>query len=514
MAEAFFAAGNVDAFLVEAEHAIALNSNNAPTLAALGNKFVWASKHERGTALTRKAVALNPYHPSWYFYTDSAYYYLNSDYENALAAALKIEWVGLHWTQMLLAASYGQLGRIEEARSAIEKLLELSPNYADDAWREFQTFNLTIETRTRFAEGLSKAGLNIRITQPIVQAPSRPVIAVLPFDNMSGDPGQEYFADGITEDIITRLARLPYMGVIASNSSFQYKGKNVDIRSIAAELGATYVLEGSVRRSETKIRVAAQLLQASDGTHIWAETYDRDLTADNIFAVQDDITERVVGAIGSSDSVLTLAEMRATESKAPSELSSYECNLRAGEYWRVITPEVHLVVRDCLDRVLKEEPEYAGAWSNFAGLTIDEFLYGYNPRPEMAPPLERALAYAQRAIDLDPSYGWAHWNLAKSAFYRHNMRLFHSEIDRALELAPNDAEMLAATGHFLAYSGSWERGMSLMAKAIELNPYHQPWYYFPYFYDAYRQGLDDAGAHQTEPRRWSGGRLRATRHAG
>jgi len=309
---------------------------------------------------------------------------------------------------------------------------------------------------------------------------------------MSEDAEHQFFADGIAEDIITRLARFPDIGVIARNSSFQYKGENVDVRSVAEELGATYVLEGSVRRSENDIRVIAQLLDAKDGTHLWAETYDRDLSAGSVFEIQDDITERVVGAIASADSIIAQAVVHASESKAPAELASYECVLRAGEYWRVITPEVHLHVRDCLEHVVSNEPDYAQAFAFLAFVTIDELLYGYNLRPDMAPALDRAMSHAQKAIDIDPNSGWAHLALGHAAFFRKNMGIFRAEYERAIELAPNDTLIISGVGYLLAYSGNWERGMSLMRRAIELNPHHQTWYHITFFYDAYRQAHDDA----------------------
>ena len=226
-------------------------------------------------------------------------------------------------------------------------------------------------------------------------------------------------------------------------------------------------------------------------TQIWAKQYDRDLTAGDIFAIQDDIAESVAGTIASSSGVIDIFELRDLETKAPEALSSYECVLNAAEYWRVITPEAHLSARTCLEKVTGDDPNYAPAWSALGNITIDEMLYGYNPQPDMPPPLVRAQEYIQRAIDLDATFEWSRFHLAKVAFYRHNMPLFHSEIDRALQLLPNDATMLAAVGHFLSYSGGWERGISLMDKAIALNPHHHTWYHFPYFYDAYRQGKDD-----------------------
>lgn len=328
-------------------------------------------------------------------------------------------------------------------------------------------------------------------SDPDMPVLASPKIAVLPFSNMGGDPEQEFFVDGVAEDIITRLARFPNIGVIARNSSFKFKGEAVDVRAVGKDLGATYVLEGSVRRFEHRIRVTAQLLTASDGTHLWAETYDRDLTAGDVFTIQDDITARVVGAVASSDGVLAQAALLRTADRAPTELGSYECVLKANEFFRQVTPETHLEARACLSRVVAHEPRYAEALASLSILTNEEELYGFNPEPELDPPLDRALGLARDAVAADPTSALGHWALARVSYFRGDLDLFESAADRALALAPNDTIMLAGAGLHLAYVGHWERGLSLIDRAIALNPHHQSWYFFPRFYDAYRRGKDD-----------------------
>ena len=477
----------LDAYFVGAERALAMNPNNSTILALAGIYSAYAGEWERGVAMVRKAAALNPHHPGWYYFAFSFDNYRKGDYAAALAEAQRLNMPGFYLSQIALAAVYGQLANEAGSRQAVEKLLQLYPGFTlESAQAEYRKLNFAPDLIEHMVEGLRKAGV-----PEAASAPTRPVIAVLPFDSMSEDPAHQFFADGIVEDIITRLARFPDIGVIARNSSFQYKGEAVDVRAVAEELGATYVLEGSVRRSENDIRVIAQLLDASDGTHLWAETYDRDLSAGSVFAIQDEITERVVGAIASGDSIISLAVISASEGKAPADLASYECVLQAYEYWRVITPDVHLNVRTCLEHVVANEPEYAEALALLSGIALEEFRYGYNPRPDMAPPLDRAFRYAQEAIEIDPTSAEAHLALASAAFHRHDMGVFRIEADRIVELSPNDALRLASVGILVAYSGDWEKGMSLMAKAIELNPHHQTWYHFAFFYDAYRQGLDD-----------------------
>ena len=191
----------------------------------------------------RKAVALNPRYPAWYNLALFWNEYWNRDYDAALAYVHKINMPNFFWRYALLAAAYGQLGRDQDAQVALKNLLELYPDFAAKAREEFEIWIYEKAAVDHQLEGLEKAGL---FDEP--PPPTRPVIAVLPFDNMSGDAEQDYFADGITEDIIGMLARFPDLAVIARNSTFRYKGQAVDVRAVGEELGARCLVEGSVRR--------------------------------------------------------------------------------------------------------------------------------------------------------------------------------------------------------------------------------------------------------------------------
>lgn len=208
--------------------------------------------------------------------------------------------------------------------------------------------------------------------------------------------------------------------------------------------------------------------------------------------MQDDITARVVGAIASFDSTVLIPSDLVLASKPPAELSSYECLLQASAYGRAITPDHHLRVRTCMEQVVREEPELSRAWMWLCFVTIHEFSMGFNPQADRAPPLDRAQDYCARAIELDPTDGWGYLASGRVSFFRGNLPAFRSAAGRALELAPNDAAMLAMAGLYFAVSGEWDRGLALIDRAIELNPHHQPWYHFPSFHDAYRQGDDEA----------------------
>ncbi len=308
---------------------------------------------------------------------------------------------------------------------------------------------------------------------PLLALPSGPTVAVLPFTNLSGDPEQEYFSDGLSEDIITKLSRFRDLFVIARNSTFQYKGKAVDVRHVARELGAHYVLEGSVRRAGTSLRVTAQLLDARDGTHLWAETYDRDLSTSSIFAVQDEITERVVATIAGATGVISRARFEEVKGKATESLAAYECVLLS-QYG---TRDAHSdpTVRSCLERAVRDDPGYADAWAQLSLLTQDEYAYGNPAGPD---PLGDALRAALRAVASDQTNQLALNALARAHFFRHDLDRSFAEADRAVALNPNNADVLAGVGARFIFAGEAERGIALVRRAGALDPHHPTWFHY------------------------------------
>jgi adenylate cyclase len=311
---------------------------------------------------------------------------------------------------------------------------------------------------------------------PLLALPTGPVVAVLPFENLSRDPDQEYFSDGLTDDIITALSRFKDLFVIARNSTFRYKGQAVDVRQLNKELGARYVLEGSVQRAESTLRVTVQLLDARDGTHLWAETYDRDLTASDIFEVQDEITEQVVGTIASLYGVISRERLAEIREKPTDHLDAYECVLQFGAFTRDrLFPTEHAKVRDALERAVKLDSGYAEAWACLCQIYLFERLLGFNPRPNS---LDRASDAARRAVDLDSTNQSARWALATVHFHRHELDAFSAEAERAIALNPNRSGLLAHAGQMLYQTGD-ERGIAFVRKAMMLDPFHPTWFNFP-----------------------------------
>jgi adenylate cyclase len=320
---------------------------------------------------------------------------------------------------------------------------------------------------------------------PLLAVPTGPAIAVLPLENLSEQANQDFFADGLTEDIITRLSRFPDFFVIARNSTNQYKGQAVDVRQVGRDLGARYVVEGSVRRSEETVRVTVRVLDAKTGTRLWSETYDRELTAANLFEVQDEITGSVASTIADEWGVLLRADIEAIKGKPTDSLDAYECVLRAIRFYDAVTPSEHLVVRGCLERAVEIDPNYATAWGWLANFYLDEYRWGFNPLPE---PLDRALHAGRRAISLDADDEQSRAFLAKVYLFRGEVDMFSAEAEQAIALNPNNSSVLADIGIYTMVVGDLDRGFALVKKAVALNPKHPGWYYFAFAFYHYQRG--------------------------
>jgi adenylate cyclase len=295
--------------------------------------------------------------------------------------------------------------------------------------------------------------VNAPALAPALALPDKPSIAVLPFQNLSGDPEQEYFADGLTEDIITGLSRQPWFFVIARNSTFTYKGKAIDVREVAAQLGVRYVLEGSVRKAANTVRVSGQLIDATQGTHLWAERYERE-SAD-VFELQDDLTNSVIGSIGPQ---ILVAEAARIRRKPPQSVDAWDFVMRALPHlWRLSTQE-HLQAQTLLRRAIDFDPAYAHAhallgWSYLSMFNLD----GHMPLGEFT---ERALDAGKRAVTLDEQEPWAHLVLGLAHARRRRPEPALTHLSKSLDLNPSFALSHAGLGYALAAGGSPSSGWS------------------------------------------------------
>ncbi|HEY7688895.1 MAG TPA: adenylate/guanylate cyclase domain-containing protein [Dongiaceae bacterium] len=296
--------------------------------------------------------------------------------------------------------------------------------------------------------------------------PNRPAIAVLPFENLSDDPGQAYFSDGVTEDIIRELARFRELHVISRNSSFHYRGKSVDIRQIGRELGVHYVVEGSVRRSGKQLRISAQLTEAETGNALWAERYDRQ--EEDVFAVQDDVVRMIVAALPG---LIASASTKSARRKRPEGMSVYDYLLRGIEYKQTFDRSEEPKVREMFERAIAADPDLAIAHTWLAELEMREWW-----RSLSAPALDRAYKLAKRGAMLDPTDGQCHRVLGEVCLYRREFEEANLQFDRALTLNPNDSHTIVAKAWLLAYEGKADQALKQADRGLRLNPNHPDWY--------------------------------------
>ena len=293
----------------------------------------------------------------------------------------------------------------------------------------------------------------------------KPSIAVLPFVNMSGDPEQEYFSDGITEDIITALSRLRWFFVIARNSTFSYKGKPVDVKQIGRELGVRYILEGSIRKIGNRVRITAQLINATTGAHLWAERYDRELN--DIFALQDEITQSVTAAI---EPKLVEAEGVHFQGRSPEDLDAWDLVMRAvAHFWRMTATESKEAI-DILRLAVQRYPNYAPAQSMLSFALLVSDLVGWAPAGK---PYQRAAELAHRAAELDDNDPWAHLALGYLAFTARQTDDAVREFQRALDLNPNFAAAYGYLGWAVVFDGRHEEAIGYFQQAFRMSP-HDP----------------------------------------
>ncbi|MDX2466744.1 MAG: tetratricopeptide repeat protein, partial [Acidimicrobiia bacterium] len=295
----------------------------------------------------------------------------------------------------------------------------------------------------------------------------------------------ETFADGLEEDIATGLSRFSYLFVVARKSTRRYRGEATDVRQVGEELGARFVMEGGIRKAGSTIRINVQIVDTETGTHLWAETFDRDLDETAIFAIQDDITDRVVATVADPYGVVARSMAIPTAAMEPEEMTAYQAVLRYFLYQQRLSQEDHLIAREALERAVEIEPGYPDAWSCLTLVVLDEDRHDFNRRPDA---LDRALSTARRGVEADPASSFAHYALATVYFYRRDLGSFRANAEKAIKLNRRNGNVVAMLGVLYGYSGDWKRGVELTTEAMELNPHHPGWYRFTTFFDHYLKG--------------------------
>ncbi len=300
---------------------------------------------------------------------------------------------------------------------------------------------------------------------PFLELPDKPSIAVLPFENMSGDPEQEYFADGIAEEIITSLSKVPNLFVIARNSSFAYKDKSPDVRQVAKELGVRYVLEGSVRKAGNRVRVTAQLIEALSGHHLWAEKYDRELS--DIFALQDEITHEIAVALQVS---LSEGEQALLRKRQTHNIEAWECFVRASSASSSATRATRDQAREFLERAVTLDPNFAVAWVHLGRLHWTDARAHWTGTPEKS--LDRAAECAERALAIDSTYADSHAFIGIVRLFQRRFAEAVAAGEKAVELGANSADTYVVLAQTLNYVDRAADAVALIERAMRLLPYY------------------------------------------
>jgi TolB-like protein/Tfp pilus assembly protein PilF len=500
LAQALFFRKDLEKFRHEAERTVSLNPMDGSSLALVGEMLAHSGEWERGLALTRRARELNPHHPGWYWYVDFYDAYRRRDYRSARDVALKFGATS-HWgAHLLMAAACAQLGDREAAAQAVREAIRLRPSVADtfagDAEKWFEP-----GFAAHLTDGLRKAGLEVAAegsagAPALERPPSSPPlpgsaradegfwVAVLPFKHGGDDADLKALAEGLTEEIITGLSRFSYLRVISRGTTSRYSSEAADVRSVGKDLGARYVMEGSLRQAAGKLRLGVQLVDTASGAHLWAENYERPFRREAIFELQDELVPRIVSTVADIHGVLPRSMTEAVRSRPPDQLTPYEAVLRSFCYFLRVNSEESDAARSALERAVRKAPEYADAWAMLALVSAQEYGQGYKL---VADSLAEGAIAARRAVEVGPTNHLAFSGLAQVLFLQKDFQAFRNAAERAVALNPMDGATVALTGILLAYSGDWEHGCAVAEKAMRLNPHFPGWYRLAEISNAYRK---------------------------
>jgi adenylate cyclase len=456
-----FLARQYDKAIAAGKRAVSLEPHSANVLYSHASVLMFAGRNEEAITLFEEALRLNP-RPNNNLYRHFGSALANiGRYEEAIALQKKAIEQNPNdiFAYMVLASVSSMAGNEAEARAAANEVLRINPNFSVAEVRKVRP-DKDRAVAKRWCDTLREAGLP---ETPPLPLPDKPSIAVLPFVNMSGDPEQEYFSDGISEEIITALSKTPKLFVIARSSSFKYKGKEVDVRTVGRELGVRHVLEGSVRRAGDKVRITAQLIDAKTNQHLWAERYDRDLK--DIFTLQDEITKKIITALQVK---LTAGEQARLSSRGTDNLDAYLKCLAAREHLLRFNKDDNLIARQKAEEAIALDPKYSDAYSLLGKTHILDAWFNWSESPKES--MGNAFKLAKKALALDEDNSLAHRILSNMYLLERQHDKAIAEGQRAVSLAPNAPDELFQLGVILRFSGKAKEAVSMFERAIRLNP--------------------------------------------
>ena len=458
MASCYNVRRQYDKALSEAERAIALNPNSSDGYLVMASALGYSGRWEESAIYAQKYLRINPFPGAYVYSILGRAYFMMAQYEESIATWKKALKVSPNYltAHRFLAACYSSIGRDGEARAAANEVLRINPKFTIESYEKRLGYKNKSDIK-REVTALHKAGLPY---EPPLPLPDKPSIAVLAFDNLSGDPEQEYFSDGIAEDIITALSKTPKLFVIARNSSFTYKGKPVKVQKVGRELGVRYVLEGSVRMAEGKVRITAQLIDAKTGHHLWAELYDRDLK--DIFDIHDEITKKIITALRVH---LTEGEIARVLDRHTNNIHAYMKILEGSGYF---DEDKYSEGMKCFEDAIALDPQCASAHAWLSWAHIINVWFG--PRATREQSLKKAFELAEKCKALDHTHGGCYGALSHAYLMKRDYDKAISEGKRAVELDPNISKWAVQYGWALRSVGRYEDALLEYKKALRLNP--------------------------------------------
>jgi adenylate cyclase len=479
LAQSLFFRKELQACRPVAERTIALNPMDGAIRAFMGILLALCGDWELGCAAADQAMKLNPHFPGWYWLAPIFHAHYQGDYRGAASLAMRINIPGYFWVPLTVAAALGQLGDLAAAQKALGELVAIRPDFGSTARAELEKW-FQPDLVESYLEGLRHAGLFERDQRQSDSGTARTAsgfwIDVRPFKYAGTDAGVAALADGLSEEIVIGLSRFSYLKVVARGAAHQ-------------QVAARYVLDGTLRQAGSQLRLAVQLVDTTTSAHLWAETYNSAFDPHDLFAVQDDLVPRVVSTVADAYGVLPHSMSQAVRGRPAGQLSPYEALLRSFSYAERVTAEEHAEAKDGLARAVEQSPRDSDCWAMLSIMLADEYGHGFGAQRDT---LERAVEAARRAVDANPANHRAYQALAWSLFLRKDIQASRHAGERALSLNPLDGCTAAYIGQTLAFSGDWDRGLDLIARARRLNPNHPGWYWYAPFLDAYRKGNDSA----------------------
>ena len=458
---------NVEQSKASFDKAIELDPNNSEAYATYALATPFFGDPIKALEILDRALEIDPLgHPNADMVRGQCYFFTN-EYEEAERCLKRVIEDSPEFmpARLHLAANFIEMNKLDEATEEIQKVLKIAPDLTLDAAIRIYPF-VKEDHKERFFGALQKAGLPegrpskfIPVTS--TESTDKPSIAVLPFDNLSGDPEQEYFADGMTEDLITDLSKVSGLFVVARNSSSVFKGGANDVRKVAAELDVRYVLEGSVRKSGKRVRINAQLIDAQSGGHLWAERYDGII--ESVFELQDEVCAKVVSALAVK---LTESEKEILNVVHTHNLEAYELFVRAKGVPYPPIKEKHEEAIVLFRKVIEMDPEFAGGYAGVAAMLAARGIFGYTSELGLSAEAEEL---ARKAIALDDSFGWSHSALGYSLLLQRRYDEALASVRNGVSRQPGDPETHGYHGLVLALSGFPAEGAESVEHAFQLN---------------------------------------------